>query len=227
MDTNQVCKILLVDDHPIVRRGLKHLINKETDLKVCGEAGTSDEAIAKIQQEHPDLAIIDIILPNSSGLDLIRQISRTEKKLPIVVVSAHHESVYAERSLRAGAMGYVMKDQAEQQIIAAIRQVLDGNVYVSKKITHQLIKELSKPQSAETSDKVRMLSDREFEIFRLLGEGMETKEIAAQLCVSPKTIDSFRLRIKTKLGIQKNAELIKQAVTWFLKPQSDDNHTHR
>jgi DNA-binding NarL/FixJ family response regulator len=209
-------QILLVDDHPIVRRGLIDLIEHESDLSVCGEAENALDALDAVQKKQPDLAIIDITLKNSDGLDLVKRLSDSENPPTILVVSMHDEGLYAERALRAGAMGYVMKEEVDEKIVSAIRSVLQGKVYLSDVMRDEILRRFARTPRTSQRTLVEELSDRELEVFQLIGEGLETREIAERLCLSVKTIDSYRSRIKMKLNIRTATELIQQAVQWKL-----------
>ena len=209
-------QILLVDDHPIVRRGLIDLIEHESDLSVCGEAENALDALDAVQKKQPDLAIIDITLKNSDGLDLVKRLSDSENPPTILVVSMHDEGLYAERALRAGAMGYVMKEEVDEKIVSAIRSVLQGKVYLSDVMRDEILRRFARTPRTSPKALVEELSDRELEVFQLIGEGLETREIAERLCLSVKTIDSYRSRIKMKLNIRTATELIQQAVQWKL-----------
>lgn len=215
---SQSCKrILLIDEHSLVRRGLRSLIEQESDLCVCAEAENAAEGMEKVRAARPDLVILDLSLKNAGGADLIRTVRQERPEAAVLVVSFLDERLYAERSLRAGALGYVMKDARESILIEAIRRVLEGRIYVSPSLNQYLLKNLSQGNSPSQEDTIQLLSDREFEVFRMIGEGQETKEIAESLCLSVKTVESYRIRIKSKMGIRGNMELIRTAVEWSLK----------
>ncbi len=205
-------RILLVDDHPIVRQGLTELINRQKDLVVCGEAANGPEALEQIHRLVPDLAVIDISLQNASGLELIKAIKLQRAHLPLLVLSMHDEGLYAERVLRAGARGYIMKQEASHKILNAIRCVAAGDIFVSEPVKARLLKHLVEGDSL-SSDMGR-LSDRELEIFQLIGDGFSTRQIARKLCLSVKTIESYRENLKQKLHLQSGAELLRQAIQW-------------
>jgi DNA-binding NarL/FixJ family response regulator len=213
-------KIFIVDDHPMMRQGLIQLIHNEPDLQVCGEAEDVPGAVAQIEQLHPDLAIVDISLRSGSGLELIKDLQARQPKLPVLVISMHDESLYAERVLRAGGRGYVMKQEGGRKIMEAMRQVLAGQTYVSSSIAARILDTFAGRAKAATSP-VETLSDREFQVFQLIGEGFSTKEIAAKLHVSVKTIEVHRVNIKQKLKVATAPELIRYAVRWVesQKPQ--------
>jgi DNA-binding NarL/FixJ family response regulator len=207
-------KIFIVDDHPVFREGLGKVLAQEHDLSICGEAGTAAEASEKIGRLTPDLVLTDIGLPGKSGLDLIQDLRATDPSLPVLVISMHEESLYAERALRAGARGYVMKHEGPLKMIDAIRKVLDGKVSVSEKIAADILDALSRPGGQDGPALVGKLSNREFEILRLIGQGKDTGEIATALHLSTKTVDTHRGHIKVKLGFKTTPELIHYAVLW-------------
>jgi DNA-binding NarL/FixJ family response regulator len=207
-------KILIVDDHPMLREGLAQLIGNQTDMAVCGEAGDAAEALEKIRLLNPNLVLADITLPGRNGLELIKDIQALETGAAVLVISMHDEALYAERVLRAGGRGYVMKQEGGKKIMEAIRQVAAGKIFVSEKMSAKIIEVFSghRPESAGSS--VEKLTDREFEVFQLIGQGLGTKELAARLHVSPKTVEVHRANIKVKLQLKTMAELIRYAVRW-------------
>lgn len=212
--------IFLVDDHPLVRDWLTQLINNEPDLSVCGGASTADEALSKIAVVQPALAIIDISLQNSSGLDLIKSLRPAYPDLLLIVLSMHEETIFAERALRAGARGYVIKRETAEQIIAAIRKVLEGGIYLNESHALGLAENLIK-QADSTPERIEdRLSGRELEIFRSLGQGRKTSQIAEQLNISLKTVHSYCARIKEKLHLSNSTELLREAVCWFEQQRS-------
>jgi DNA-binding NarL/FixJ family response regulator len=206
--------ILIVDDHPIFRHGLAQLINQEHDLEVCGEAEDYHSALTCVERLAPDLVIVDITLKNMSGIDLIKDLHRYYRTLPMLVISMHEESLYAERSLRAGARGYIMKQEASESVIDAIRQVLQGRIYASRDVTDRLLTRFVEGQHSTLESPVHALTDRELEVFRLIGEGLGLSEIADRLNLSAKTIGTYRERIKDKLGIKNATELLRYAMKW-------------
>jgi DNA-binding NarL/FixJ family response regulator len=206
-------KVLLVDDHPMMRDGLAQLIAGETDLEVCAEAGDAGDALEKVQALEPELVLTDISLPGKNGLELTKDILAMQPGVLVLVISMHDESLYAERVLRAGARGYIMKQEGGKKILQAIRRVLGGQISVSEKMAANLLEALSGRRPAGASP-VEKLTDRELEIFQHIGRGLETKQLAAALHVSPKTVEAHRANIKAKLGIASHAELIRQAVRW-------------
>lgn len=212
MTTEAPSRILIVDDHPVMRLGLKTLVEVEKDLEVVAEAGDAAEAM-ELLQKYPDLdlAIIDVALPGRSGLELLKDIRMEYPDLKCLVISSHDEEVYAERVLRAGGRGYVMKDRAPEQLIDAITQVLGGGVFLSQTMTLKLMEQFAggKPGSA-----ISTLTDRELEVFCAIGEGKSSREIAGKLNISIRTIDAHRTHIKEKLGVRDAAELTYYAIRW-------------
>lgn len=207
-------RILIVDDHPLVREGLAKLIDLEGDLRVVGEAETVAEARKAAEQLKPDLVVLDITLREGNGLDLVRDLRVRCPKTSVLVISMHDETIYAERALKAGARGYLMKDQARGNVIAAIRKVLSGEVYLSLRMSQQILDKMATGGAPGGGSPVDVLSDRELEVFRLLGEGLSTRQVAQQVHRSIRTIDAHRENIKRKLRLSSAAELIKRAVLW-------------
>ena len=206
-------QIFIVDDHPMMREGLAQLIAHEPDLAVCGEAGTSREALDLIGKLKPDLLLADISLPDKSGLELIKDLQALHPKLPVLAISMHDESLHAERVLRAGGRGYIMKQEGGNKMMQAIRQVLSGKIYVSEKMSARILETFTGHAHTARSP-MEKLTDREFEIFQLIGEGKGTRDIAGQLHLSVKTIEAHRANIKEKLQIKDAVELVRQAVRW-------------
>jgi DNA-binding NarL/FixJ family response regulator len=207
-------KILLVDDHPFMRAGLAGLIDRQPDITVCGEAGSPLEAFQAMEKTKPDLVLTDLTMPGRSGLEFIKDLRAAEADIAILVVSMHDEIVHAERALRAGARGYIMKEAGGENLLTAIRQVLRGEVYVSPRMSARILEGLSGAKPRGSSSPIEKLSDREFEIFQLIGQGKSTRDIAAQLHLSPKTVDVHRANIKDKLGVDDATGLIRFAVRW-------------
>lgn len=207
-------RVVLVDDHPMLRSGLALVVNQQEDLVVCGEAGNASEAMQTIAAEKPDLAVVDISLEGKSGLELIKDLQALHPDMPVLVMSMHDESLYAERALRAGARGYVMKKAGGETVLEAIRQVLNGKVYVSEKMSAQILEALSGSGSAKPHAPINMLTDREFEVFRLIGEGCTTAEVAERLHISTKTVDVYRQNLKEKFNLPSAMALIQHAVRW-------------
>lgn len=207
-------RVFIVDDHPLVREGLANLINAQLDLVVCGEAEDCSQAVSGISQEQPDVALIDISLKNESGLELIKDLGTRFPKVALIVLSMHDEGLYAERALNAGARGYVMKRETSKSVLASIRRVLEGGVYVSEKIVNRMTHRLSSSRKAAASSPVERLSDRELEIFRLLGQGRTTSEIAVDLNLSLKTVQAYCARAKEKFNVTSLTELLRAAIRW-------------
>lgn len=210
-------RILIVDDHPIVRDGLSQLLNKQIDLEACGEAENASSALNAVASLGPDLVIVDISLEGKSGLELIADLVARYPELPILVLSMHDETVYAERALRAGAKGYIMKTEPPDLVIASVRRVLAGQVYVSEKLVPKLLTRMVGASSGSLASPVERLSNREFEIFLLIGNGMGTKQIADTLHLSTKTVDTHKEHIKEKLHLASSSELLQYAVHWSEK----------
>ena len=207
-------RILLVDDHAVVRFGIAQLINQQNDLVVCGEEEDASRAMAAIEVLKPDLVIADISLKDSSGLELMRNIKAQHPRLPILVVSIHDESVYAEIAFRAGALGYLMKQEALDKIATAIRRVLEGSVYVSDTLGAKMLQQRVRGQTDVHASPVQALSDRELEVFQLIGQWKKTKEIAQELHLSVKTVEYYREQIKRKLNLKDGSELTQHATAW-------------
>lgn len=207
-------KIFLVDDHPLVREWLTNLIHQQTDLSVCGEAESPSEALENISKLKPDVAIVDISLKGGSGIELIKNIRTLRPPVAIIVLSMHDENLYAERALRAGARGYIMKRETAKKIIVAIRQVLEGKIYLSSRLKTVFAEKFVESAAQATNPSVERLSDRELEVFQLLGHGYETRQIAEALHVSMKTVQAFCARIKEKLHLATATELLREAIRW-------------
>ncbi len=218
MPTRELSKILIVDDHPLVRAGLRQLISDEPDFKVCGEAANVHEAVSMARETRPDLAIVDISLADGSGLDLIKRIHAIASAVRILVASMYDESIFAERAIRAGAMGYINKQEAAENVIEAVRQILDGKFYLSPQLTDHLVRQGIAGASAKSQNSViGTLSDRELGVFEFIGRGLSTAQIAAKLKLSVKTIETHRAHIKKKLNLQSASELTMRAVQWTLE----------
>jgi DNA-binding NarL/FixJ family response regulator len=208
-------QVFIVDDHTMFREGLRQLIDREPDLAVCGDVADATEALLKIREKKPDLVIADISLSGTSGIDLIKNIKEEFEDLPVLVVSMHEESLYAERALRAGAMGYVMKQEPAKTVKTAIRKVLGGVIHLSDKMSAAMLgKFMRGGRTHRPVSPIETLSDRELEVFRMLGEGKVTRQIAEELDLSIATINSFRNRIKEKLNLKNATELILHAAQW-------------
>lgn len=206
--------ILVVDDHPMTRAGLAHLINNQLDMEVCAEASSPSEALQQISKRRPDLVLTDIGMPGGSGIEFIKDVVALHKGLPILVISMHDELIYAERVLRTGARGYIMKEAGGELLLLAIRRVLSGQVYVSGRVTSTLIEGLSRRSPRRSKAPIQKLSDREFEVFELIGQGKSTREIAQHLHLSPKTVAAHREHIRDKLRLSDSTSLIRYAVRW-------------
>ncbi len=210
-------RILLVDDHPLVREGLAARIDAQPDLEVCGEAGTIRAALIEFQQSTPDLTIVDIQLEDGNGIDLIKDIHARSPHAKMLVVSAFDETLYAERALRAGALGFINKRELQDKVLEAIRTVLKGERYLSGKMTQHFLSQAVNQKGKPATDPVERLSDRELEVFQMIGNGMTTAAIARQLHLSVHTIDTHREKLRHKLGAKNGAELMKLAVQWVLE----------
>jgi DNA-binding NarL/FixJ family response regulator len=210
--------VFIVDDHAMFREGLRQLIEHDPGLTVCGDAPDAPTALEGIRRSKPDVVIVDITLADSSGLDLVKSLRNDHEDLPVLVVSMHEENLYAERALRAGAMGYVMKNEPGKTVTAAIHSVLRGEMYLSRKMSSSVISKFMRGDAEEPMSPLEILSDRELEVFRMLGQGKGTRQIAQELNVAVPTVNSFRNRIKEKLHIKAAPELVLRAIHWV---QSD------
>jgi DNA-binding NarL/FixJ family response regulator len=208
-------RILVVDDHPLFREGLRQMIERDPELTVCGEAADAAEAMKAIPQYNPDMVIVDISLGGTSGIDLIKTIKAEYDDLPLLVVSMHDESLYAERALRAGAMGYVMKHEPGKNVKAAIHKVLGGEIYLSEKMSSSVISKFMRGRPEHPASPIETLSDRELEVFRMLGQGKGTRQIAQDINVTVATVNSFRNRIKEKLHLKTSTEVMLHAIQSF------------
>src|SRR5712671_2381131 len=214
-DSPEAKRIVIVDDHPLFRKGLQELIHSDSSFAVCGDAGNASEAMEVIRKLHPDLVIVDLSLPGANGIELIKNIRAEFSKLPILVLSMHDESLYALRSLRAGADGYVMKHEAMANVIQAIREVFNGRPYLSPAMAAQVITKFAHRQAEGEADAVERLSDRELEILELIGKGKDIREIAKRLHLSPKTVETHRSHIKDKLDLKNSREVARFALQWL------------
>ena len=206
-------RILIVDDHPMMREGLAQLIEHEPDLSTIGQANDAAQALQAIAAAMPHLVILDISLPDKSGLELIKDIQALHPALPVLVLSMHDESLYAERVLRAGGRGYIMKQEGGKKLMEAIRQVLNGKIYVSERISAKIL-ELFSGHRPEAHSSVEQLTDREFEVFQLIGQGQGTRQIAERLHLSVKTVEVHRANIKKKLEFESGADVVRYAIRW-------------
>ena len=216
--SGRAARVLIVDDHPAVREGLAIRIARQADLEVCGEAADLAEALEQVTATRPDVVVIDISLKSGNGIDLIKKIKANDPSIRMLVWSMHPEALYAERALRAGALGYITKEQATDKIIEAIRRVLEGKVYLSEAMAeHVLNRAVGRGGEPAGGSPVECLSDRELEVFQLIGQGLDTQKIAENMQVSPKTVETYRARIKEKLNLNKANELIQRAVQWVME----------
>ena len=210
-------KILIIDDHPIVRKGLRMMIESEPGLSVCGEANGMSEAMQQYFETKPDVVVADISLDNGSGIELVKELVSHDEQIKVLVCSMHDESLFAERALRAGAKGYINKEEATEKLIAAIRRVASGRVYLSQEMTdHMLCRQVGAGPEPPKSE-IETLSDRELEVFEQIGHGVTTRQIADKLHLSPKTIETYRENIKHKLNLANATELTQRAVQWVLE----------
>jgi DNA-binding NarL/FixJ family response regulator len=213
-------RLFLVEDHPITREGFAQLLNFESDLQVCGQATTAQEAVLAVQAAQADLVIVDMSLAGASGLDLIKDLGQRHPALPILVLSTHEESLYAERALRAGAKGYVMKSEPTEHIFTAIRHVLRGKIYLSQRMHERLAGKLAADSSADGASEMDILTDRELVVFQLIGQGRSTTQIAAALNLSPSTVATHRAHIQEKLHLETLPELVCRAAQWVQNQSS-------
>ena len=207
-------QVLLVDDHPMMRAGLAQLINRQPDMIVCGEAGDPIAANRELARTEPDLILTDITMPGRSGFEFIKDLIAAKPERLILVISMHDEAIYAERAIRSGARGYVMKEAGGENLLAAIRQVLAGQIYLSARMSARVLENLSVRKPRGSASPIEKLTDREFEIFQLVGRGKSTRDIAGQLHLSPKTVDVHRGHIKEKLELNDATALVRHAVRW-------------
>jgi DNA-binding NarL/FixJ family response regulator len=214
-------RVFIIDDHPIVREGLTLLINRQPDLIVCGEAEEAETALDAIARLHPDILIVDISLNGPDGLDLIKTIRAKAASPPVLVLSMHDELIYAERALRAGASGYIMKQEGTERVVIALRRILKGDVYLSDRAASRMVQHYVRgPAAARTRPVLAELSDRELEVYRLIGEGHGTRQIAEELRLSIKTVETYQAHIKEKLALRSARELVQHAIEWNLtRPQ--------
>lgn len=214
MDKTHARRVFLVDDHPVTRQGLGMLIDQEPDLIVCGQADSAPVALQMMQKIKPDLALVDITLKTTSGIELLKNVHALLPDLPVLIMSMHDESLYGERALRAGAKGYIMKHEASERVLFAIRSVLEGDLYLSEKMKEKMLHRLVRSKKNEVVFTIDTLSDREMEVFQLIGNGFGTREIAEKLNLSIKTIDSYREHLKLKLRLDNGPDLVRHAIQW-------------
>jgi DNA-binding NarL/FixJ family response regulator len=213
-------RVFLVDDHPIVRQGLTYLISRESDLAVCGEAEDSHAALQTMGTAKPDILIVDISLNGPDGLDLLKEVRARYPELPVLILSMHDESIYAERALRAGAQGYIMKQEATDKVLVALRRILSHEIYVSERIANRMLQRYIGNHATGRPSSIADLTDRELEVFRLIGEGHSTRRIAEELHISVKTVESYQAHIKEKLSLRSSRELVQHAIQWSIGDKS-------
>jgi DNA-binding NarL/FixJ family response regulator len=204
--------VFVVDDHPLLRQGLALLINREQDLEVCGEAEEAQAALNALAAKQPDVLIADISLNGPDGLDLLKTLRIQYPDLPVLILSMHDETIYAERALRARANGYIMKQEATEKVLVAVRRILDGEIYLSDRMANKLLHKYISGASADVNSRLSVLSDRELEVFRLIGEGRSTRQIAEKLRLSIKTVETYQAHIKEKLSLRSGRELVQHAI---------------
>lgn len=212
--------MLVVDDHPIVRQGLTLLINQEADLTVCGVAEEMHSGLRAIQTDRPDIVILDISLTGPDGLETLKNIRINSPHLPVLILSMHDESIYAERALRAGANGYIMKQEATEKVLVALRRILSGEIYVSDRISNNMLQHYVRGANLSEHSSLAELTNRELEVFRLIGDGHGTRQIADVLHLSVKTVESYQAHIKEKLSLRSARELVQHAIQWNVTEKS-------
>ncbi len=212
--------VLVVDDHPLLRQGLALLINQQQDMQVCGEAEEAHAAMQAITQRRPDIMILDISLNGPDGLELLKSIRASDPDLPVLILSMHDEAIYAERALRARANGYIMKQEATEKVLVAVRRILNGELYLSDRMSNKMLQHYIGGAPSMIQSRISSLSDRELEVFRLIGEGRATREIAEELHLSIKTVETYQAHIKEKLALRSGRELIQHAIQWKINETS-------
>jgi DNA-binding NarL/FixJ family response regulator len=218
-------RVILVEDHPMFREQLAHLINKQPDMTVCAEAATAKDGLAIITSEQPELAIIDITLKGSNGLELLKDLRAQKISTPVLMLSMHAESLYAERALRAGANGYITKEEASEKVMTAIRQVLAGEIYLDQRFMKRVVSKILSEPKDNSASPIERLTDRELAVFELIGEGRATREIGVRLKVSVATVETYRARIKEKLGLENAGQLHASASSWVLERHAGAEQT--
>jgi len=213
-------RVFIVDEHPIVRQGLTLLINREPDLTVCGDAEEAASALDRIQELKPDLIIVDVSLNGPDGLALLKNIRVLDAHLPVLMLSMLDETLYAERALRAGASGYIMKQEETERLLGAIRRILSGEIYLSERMADRMLQRFTGGNQADPQSPIAELTDRELEVFRLIGEGRGTRQIAEELHISVKTVESYQAHIKVKLSLKNARELVQRAIQWTVAGKS-------
>ena len=209
-------RVFVVDDHPIVRQGLALLINREQDMAVCGEAEEAQSAMQEIAVTRPDILVVDISLNGPDGLELLKAVRTKHPHLPVLILSMHDESIYAERALRAGANGYIMKQEATEKVLEALRRIVNREIYVSERVANKMLQQYIGGNTGAQRSPVADLTDRELEVFRLIGEGHATRQIAEELHLSVKTVESYQAHIKEKLSLRSARELMQHAIQWSI-----------
>ena len=212
--------VLVVDDHPLMRQGLALLINQQHDMHVCGEAEEAQAAMQAIARLKPDIMILDISLKGPDGIELLKNIRAIEPDLPVLVLSMHDEAIYAERALRARANGYIMKQEATEKVLVAVRRILGGEVYLSERMSNKMLQQYVGGAPNMIQSRIASLSDRELEVFRRIGEGRATREIAEELHLSVKTVETYQAHIKDKLALRSGRELIQHAIQWKINEKT-------
>jgi DNA-binding NarL/FixJ family response regulator len=212
--------VLVVDDHPLMRQGLALLINQQQDMQVCGEAEEAQAAMQAIAHLRPDIMILDISLSGPDGIELLKNIRATDPDLPVLVLSMHDEAIYAERALRARANGYIMKQEATEKVLVAVRRILSGEVYLSERMSNKMLQQYIGGAPNMIESRIASLSDRELEVFRRIGEGRATREIAEELHLSVKTVETYQAHIKDKLALRSGRELIQHAIQWKINEKT-------
>jgi len=212
--------VLVVDDHPLMRQGLALLINQQQDMQVCGEAEEAHAAMQAIAHLRPDIMILDISLNGPDGIELLKNIRATDPDLPVLVLSMHDEAIYAERALRARANGYIMKQEATEKVLVAVRRILSGEVYLSERMSNKMLQQYIGGAPNMIESRIASLSDRELEVFRRIGEGRATREIAEELHLSVKTVETYQAHIKDKLALRSGRELIQHAIQWKINEKT-------
>jgi DNA-binding NarL/FixJ family response regulator len=212
--------VLIVDDHPLLRQGLALLINQQEDMQVCGEAEEAHAAMQAVAQRRPDIMILDLSLNGPDGLEVLKGIRASDPDLPVLILSMHDEAIYAERALRARANGYIMKQEATEKVLIAVRRIMNGEVYLSDRMSNKMLQQYISGAPSMIQSRISSLSDRELEVFRLIGEGRATREIAEELHLSVKTVETYQAHIKEKLALRSGRELIQHAIQWKVNEKS-------
>ena len=219
--------VLVVDDHPLMRQGLALLINQQQDMHVCGEAEEAHAAMQAIAERRPDIVILDISLNGPDGLEVLKNIRASDPDLPVLILSMHDEAIYAERALRARANGYIMKQEATEKVLVAVRRILNGDLYLSDRVSNKMLHQYIGGAPSMIQSRISSLSDRELEVFRMIGEGYGTREIAEELHLSIKTVETYQAHIKEKLFLHSVRELIQHAIQWKIDEKTDDRWRDR